>query len=225
MKRLNINSLSKSYNKIEVLRNINLLYTSGTINGVIGSNGSGKSTLLNCIGGYIKYQGTIEREGITSIGLLSANPYMFPRITGSEFIQFAMSAKKQKLDVSRLNSLNEIFELPLNRFAEDYSTGMLKKLHLIALLLQNNDLLLLDEPFNGLDTMSSEYLALLLLEMKKQDAIIMISSHDNNMIAKITDTVTIIEDSTAYIQSISTLDSAKEKEAKAKRMIVGIFDK
>ena len=222
MKRLNINSLSKSYNNIEVLRNINLSYTSGTINGMIGSNGSGKSTLLNCIGGYIKYKGTIEREGVTSIGLLSANPYMFPRITGSEFIQFAMSAKKQKLDISRLKNLNDIFELPLNRFAEDYSTGMLKKLHLIALLLQNNDLLLLDEPFNGLDTMSSEHLVKLLLEIKKQDVIIMLSSHDNNMIAKITDTVTIIENGNAYIKSKATLDL--EKEAKAKKQIVGIFD-
>lgn len=201
MKRLNINSLSKSYNKIEVLRSLNLAYTSGTINGVIGNNGSGKSTLLNCIGGYIKYQGTIEREGITSIGLLSANPYMFPRITGNEFLQFAMSAKKQKLDASRLNSLNEIFELPLNRFAEDYSTGMLKKLHLIALLLQSNDLLLLDEPFNGLDTISSEYLVQLLLEIKKQDVIIMLSSHDNNMIAKITDTVTKVENGNAQVKA------------------------
>lgn len=200
MKRLNINSLSKSYNNIEVLRNISLSYTSGTINGVIGSNGSGKSTLLNCIGGYIKYKGTIEREGINSIGLLSANPYIFPRITGTEFIQFAMSAKKQKLYISRLNDLNEIFELPLNRFAEDYSTGMLKKLHLIALLLQNNDLLLLDEPFNGLDIMSSEYLVQLLLEIKKQDVIIMLSSHDNNMIAKITDTVTKVENGNARVR-------------------------
>lgn len=224
MKKLVINSLSKSYNNIEVIRNLNLSYTSRTINGIIGSNGSGKSTMLNCIGGYIKYQGTIERIGIDSIGLLSANPYMFPRITGREFIEFALSAKKKRLDSNKLNKLNNIFELPLNRFAEEYSTGMLKKLHLIALLLQNNDLLLLDEPFNGLDSLSATYLAQLLLEIKKQDIIIMLSSHDINMITKITDSVTIIENGAAYIKSSSMIDIDKENEARAKEMIIGIFD-
>lgn len=114
--------------------------------------------------------------------------------------------------------------MPLNRFAEEYSTGMLKKLHLIALLLQNNDLLLLDEPFNGLDSLSATYLAQLLLEIKKQDIIIMLSSHDINMITKITDSVTIIDNGAAYIKSSSMIDIDKENEARAKEMIIGIFD-
>ena len=224
MRQLNIKSLDKSYQTIDVLSKVNLSYSSGTINGVIGINGSGKSTLLNCIGGYISYGGTIERININSVGLLSANPYMFPRITGNEFVNFALSAKKQKVDVKQLNRLNSLFELPLNRFADEYSTGMLKKLHLLALLLQQNDLLLLDEPFNGLDGLSSAYLSQILLELRKQDVMIIISSHDINRIVEICDTITVVENGTAYIRPKLDNDIQKELELRARNEIERIFN-
>lgn len=223
MRELIISNLYKAYGDIAVLENVNLHYFSNTINGVIGSNGAGKSTLLNCIAGYINYKGIIERKGVETIGLLTANPYIFPRITGYEFIRFCLSAKKCKENAAKLNRLNALFELPLNRFADEYSVGMLKKLHLLALLLQNNDLLLLDEPFNGLDILSSAYLSELLLELKKQGAFIFISSHNISQLVKISNTLTLIENSTAIMKSESLMDVEKEIEDKAKNKVQNVF--
>ena len=223
MKELIIRDLNKSYGAVAVLENVNLHYVSGSINGIVGGNGEGKSTLLNCIAKHIDYKGDIERKNIQSIGLLTANPYIFPRITGYEFIRFALSAKNCKEDTVRLSQLNTLFELPLNRFADEYSTGMLKKLHLLALLLQDNDLLLLDEPFNGLDILSSAYLSQLLLELKKQGAFIFISSHNINQLVKISDTLTLINNGRAMMKSESLADIEKEIEREAENKIRSVF--
>ncbi|MEA5126600.1 MAG: ATP-binding cassette domain-containing protein [Proteiniphilum sp.] len=215
MKELIIESLSKSYAKTPVLENVNLHYRSGVINGIIGPNGAGKSTLLNCIAGYIPYQGRIDRKNIKTTGLLTSNPYIFPRITGLEFIRFCLSAKNCREDTQKLNQLNGLFELPLHKFADEYSTGMLKKLHLLALLLQENDMLLLDEPFNGLDILSSAYLSELLQELKKQDTLIFISSHDLNHLVKIAGTLTVIENGMTYMKSEQLSEIQKEIEKHA----------
>ncbi|WP_298647793.1 ABC transporter ATP-binding protein [uncultured Proteiniphilum sp.] len=215
MKELIVELLSKSYGKTTVLENVNLRYRSGAINGVIGNNGAGKSTLLNCVAGYIPYNGNIERKNIKTIGLLTANPYIFPRITGYEFIRFCLSAKNCKEDKEKTDRLNRLFELPLHKFADEYSTGMLKKLHLLALLLQQNDVLLLDEPFNGLDVLSSAYLSELLSELKKQDTLILISSHDLDQLVKIAGTLTVIEDGRTYMRSDQLSDIQREIEKHA----------
>ena len=215
MKELIIESLNKSYTKTTVLENVSLHYRSGAINGIIGSNGAGKSTLLNCMAGYIPYHGKIDRKNIETIGLLTANPYIFPRITGLEFIRFCLSAKNCKEDKQKMDRLNRLFELPLHKFADRYSTGMLKKLHLLALLLQQNDMLLLDEPFNGLDILSSAYLSELLQELKKQDTLIFISSHDLDHLVKIAGTLTIIENGTTYMKSEQLSEIQKKIEMHA----------
>lgn len=224
MKEVIIESLSKSYGRTRVLDNIDLSYFSGTINGIIGSNGAGKSTFLHCVAGYIPYSGNIIRKNIRTLGLLTANPYIFPRITGREFIDFCLSAKRCNLDERQLQRLNELFELPLTRYADEYSTGMLKKLHLLALLLQNNDLLLLDEPFNGLDISSSAILSELLDEWKKKGAFILISSHDLNQLIKISDTLTVIENNTAYMKSESLPAIGQEIQKAAHYKVKTIFN-
>lgn len=222
MKQLIVEWLSKSYGKTTVLENVNLCYRSGAIHGVIGNNGAGKSTFLNCVAGYISYSGNIERKNVKTIGLLTANPYIFPRITGHEFIRFCLSAKNCEEDKEKMDRLNRLFELPLQKFADEYSTGMLKKLHLLALLLQQNDLLLLDEPFNGLDILSSAYLSELLLELKKQDTLILISSHDLDQLAKIADTLTVIENGRAYMRSERLVDIQREIEKYAYDKVKGL---
>lgn len=223
MKKLIIDSLTKAYGKMPVLEDINLSYSSGKIHAVTGCNGAGKSTLLHCIGGYTHYRGHIKRDGIASIGLLSANPYIFPRITGSEFIDFCLSAKKREKDKHSLEQLNALFSLPLHQFADEYSTGMLKKLHLLALFLQKNDLLLLDEPFNGLDALSSAYVSELLLQEKNRDTLIFVSSHDINHLLKIADTATHIENGKAWMKTDALSDMEKEIQARAKRDVNAIF--
>lgn len=223
MKELLINGLSKSYGDFTVLKNIHLHYRSGMLHGIIGNNGAGKTTFFNCIAGNIGYKGMIEKKGIESIGILSATPYMFPRITGYEFIRFCLSAKNRKEDSDKLNKLNQLFDLPLNKYGEDYSTGMLKKLHLLALLLQNNDLLLLDEPFNGLDIISASYLSELLKELRNTGSLILISSHDIAQLLKITDTITVVGHQTAVLKSESLHDIERKIQEEAADKVRSVF--
>ncbi len=223
MKELIIESLSKRYGNVTVLENVNLHYSSGTLNGIIGKNGAGKSTLFNCIAQNIPFNGNIERKNIKTIGMLSANPYMFPRITGYEFIRFALSAKKRRENRQKTEKYNRLFELPLNKYAENYSTGMLKKLHLLALLLQENDLLLLDEPFNGLDIQSSIYLSEILKEMRHSDSVILISSHDISHLLKISDTITTVENQTAILKTESLGEIEKEYQKIAEKRVRELF--
>lgn len=224
MKEIIVESLGKSFGKTSVLEQVSLHYRSGAIHGVVGNNGAGKSTLLNCLAGYIDYTGNIERRNIWTIGLLTANPYIFPRITGHEFIQFCLSAKNRKADERKMKRLNQLFDLPLNQFADEYSTGMLKKLHLLALLLQQNDLLLLDEPFNGLDYLSSTYLSELLSELKKQDTLILISSHDLELLVKISGTITLIDHGSVRVQSDELPGMLQDIESRAREKVKELTD-
>lgn len=219
MKQVVIKSVSKAYGKVGVLENVNLKFNPNSINGIIGKNGAGKSTLLQCIAGFTDYSGVITREDIHRIGFLSASSYMFPRITGKEFIYFSLSAKKRNLNKSRLNQLNSIFEIPLNRFADEYSTGMIKKLHLMVLLLQENDLLLLDEPFDGLDAVAVAYLLEILKREKTNDKLILITSHNIDRLNKITDTITYLENQRAEMLTGSIEDFEREIEDAAKERV------
>jgi ABC-2 type transport system ATP-binding protein len=160
----------------------------------VGNNGAGKTTLLSCIAGYESFEGSVVRTGIKAIGYLHAEPYMFPRITGREFINFCLHAKKVKASSAEINALNELFELPLEKYAAHYSTGMLKKLHIMSLILQKNELLLLDEPFNGLDISSSSCITEILKRLRQTGAIIIVSSHALHHLADFCDTISFVHD-------------------------------
>ena len=123
-----------------------------------------------------------------------------------------------------MKRLNQLFDLPLNKFADEYSTGMLKKLHLLALLLQQNDLLLLDEPFNGLDYLSSTYLSELLSELKKQDTLILISSHDLELLVKISGTITLIDHGSVRVQSDELPGMLQDIESRAREKVKELTD-
>ncbi len=223
MRQITLKSINKSFGKLKVLENVNLEYNSGLINGIIGKNGVGKTTLLKCIADIISFEGEIILSNIEKIGFLPANPYMFPKITGKEFINFSLSAKKSQLDKKLLTKLSSLFDIPLKRYADEYSTGMLKKLHIITLLLQGNDLLILDEPFDGLDPFSSSYLSELLLLEKRKGKIIIMSSHNTERLKKISDTITLIEDynsvSLSGIESFYNLDLDNKANKIIKEML------
>jgi ABC-2 type transport system ATP-binding protein len=174
---INLKSLHKSFGKNEVLKNINLQFKAGEINGIVGENGAGKTTLFNCIGGFEDYEGTISysNDNIKNVtGFLTTDPYFLGKITGLEYLQLMCNAR----DVEFINPEEKnIFDLPLNRYAENYSTGMKKKLALTATLLQGNDIFILDEPFNGVDIQSNIIIKELLFKLKELNKIVILSSH------------------------------------------------
>lgn len=174
---IKINGLCKSYGKNEVLKNISMEFSKGRAYGIVGENGAGKTTLFRCIAGLENYSGEIISD-ITPLknhlGLLLTDPFFFSKITGKEYIRLLCNARgKTNVDIDNKN----IFDLPLNQYASTYSTGMKKKLAITAILLQENEYFILDEPFNGVDIQSNILLTEIILKLKELNKIVLISSH------------------------------------------------
>jgi ABC-2 type transport system ATP-binding protein len=191
----------------------------------VGDNGAGKTTLLSCIAGYESFGGSVASVGIKSTGYLHAEPYIFPRITGREFISFCLHAKKVAASLAEVNELNKLFELPLEKYAANYSTGMLKKLHIMSLILQKNDLLLLDEPFNGLDISSASYITEILKRLRQAGVIIIISSHALHHLIDFCDTISFVHSGAVdFLSGKENFEAlVKRIEQHAQRKIDGYF--
>lgn len=174
---IQIESLYKSYKNNEVLKNINLSFKKGQVYGIVGKNGAGKTTLFSCIAGLESYKGTVKYDnGVLKnvTGFLPAVPYFMSKLTGNEYLRLFCVARG--IDFKNASEAN-IFNLPLQNYIDTYSTGMKKKLALHAILLQKNEVFILDEPFSGIDIESNMLLTQILLELKKRNKIILISSH------------------------------------------------
>lgn len=174
---ISIKFLSKSYNDNQVLKDINLSFNPGEIHGIVGENGAGKTTLFKAIAGIESFEGGIEySEGNLKnvMGFLQTDPYFLSKITGKEYLQLLCNARNQK-EIAIIEK--NIFDLPLNQYAETYSTGMQKKLALTGILMQKNDVFILDEPFNGVDIHSNTVINQILLKLKELNKIVILSSH------------------------------------------------
>jgi ABC-2 type transport system ATP-binding protein len=174
---IRIENLSKNFGQNEVLKDICLTLENGRVYGIVGENGSGKTTLFRCIAGLEKHTGIINSDFKNlknHLGFLQTEPFFFSKITGAEYIRLLSLARNQKtIDFESRN----IFDLPLNQYAVTYSTGMKKKLALTAILLQDNDVFILDEPFNGVDIHSNIIIAGIIQKLKSLGKTVIISSH------------------------------------------------
>jgi ABC-2 type transport system ATP-binding protein len=174
---IKIQSLNKAYGSKQILADINLHFNKGDINGVVGENGAGKTTLFKCLAGLESFDGKIEFDnGILKnvTGFLTTDPYFLTKITGKEYLQLFCNARN--VTITDFEEKN-IFDLPLNQYADTYSTGMKKKLALTAILLQKNEVFILDEPFNGVDIQSNIVIKEILLKLKELKKTVIISSH------------------------------------------------
>ena len=175
---ISIENLKVSYAENNVLKCVNLSIPSSSIHGLVGLNGSGKTTLLNTLyglkekqAGYISYNSLpIEKS---KIAYLESVNYFYPYITGKEYLRMFQT---QNVNFN-IDKWNELFELPLNKLIEDYSTGMKKKLALMGVLCLNREILILDEPFNGVDLETVQKIKSLLIKLKDSNKTIIITSH------------------------------------------------
>jgi ABC-type multidrug transport system, ATPase component len=211
MEKISLCIRQQKYGSKVILQDINQLYDKSKIHGVLGKNGSGKTTLFHCMTGLIPYDGQRTIPNEISFGYLPAELYMYSMITGDEFLQFYVEAKGYRYDNKEKTQLNDFFGLPLNEYAETYSTGMLKKLYLLGLLLQHNELLLLDEPFNGLDFESSAFITALLQHLREEGKTIFVASHDLDHLFSYADTISVIQEKTLFYYNAPTqFQSIKE---------------
>ncbi len=191
---IKIDNLKVNYGNNNVLNELCLEISSNTIHGLVGLNGSGKTTLLNTIYGLkSKVLGTIQcnDEDIkrNDIAYLETINYFYPRITSKEYLNI-FKTQNPIFDIDKWNTL---FDLPLNKLIDDYSTGMKKKLALMGIICLNREVLILDEPFNGIDLETVQKIKTLLLKLKTKKTII-ITSHILESLLPICDSISYLND-------------------------------
>lgn len=192
---IEILDLRKAYGAHQVLRGVSLRLHPGTIHGLVGANGAGKTTLINCLYGLESdYQGTVRETSGRGLrhttGLLPYEPYFYPRLTGREYLEYCLQARGRPL--LSFAGWNELLELPLDQYADDYSAGMRKKLALLALLVQKYEYLILDEPFNGLDLSTNLLLKEILRRLRGRGTGILLTSHLLSALLETADEITVL---------------------------------
>ena len=192
---LEIQRLRKAYGNYVVLYDVSLVLRPSTIHGLVGANGAGKTTLINCLFGLeMDFMGTIRDSAGRVVrehtGLLPYEPYFYPRLTGREYLEFCLQARGRPLvDCA---GWNQLLELPLDQYADEYSAGMRKKLALLALLVQQFDYLILDEPFNGLDLEANLLLKEILRRLRARGTSILLTSHILGALTETADEITVL---------------------------------
>lgn len=176
---LTIRNLQVEYKKQSlILKGITLSMESGKIHGIVGLNGAGKTTLLNTLYGFIRpVKGSILYNDNPlhrrDIAYLEAENYFYPYMTGREYLDLFPAGENG----FQVDNWQKLFNIPLNDITENYSTGMKKKLALLGVLKPDKPILILDEPFNGLDLESAHILTLILQQLREKGKTVLVTSH------------------------------------------------
>lgn len=190
---LSIENVSLSYSgNFKVIKGFSRQYEKGNIYGLVGLNGAGKTTLLNAIYGFKSVdKGTIAYDGEDvspkHIAYLETSNFFYSNITGAEYLRLF------KNENFKVEDWNALLNIPLNRLIENYSTGMKKKLAFLAIMKLDKPVLILDEPFSGMDLESVRIIHLILLELKKTDKIVLITSHILESLIRLCDWIDYLE--------------------------------
>ena len=222
---LKINRVTKTYNKTKLaVDDISITIQPGQIVGFIGPNGAGKTTTLKMITGLlIPDSGTLEINGHNIVtddivakrqfGFVSDDPNAFLKLKGLEFLNFIadmydVPTQKRQEDIRRYGNLLSIYDV-LNQKISSYSHGMRQKIMVIAALLNDPQLLILDEPLTGLDPQSSYLLKELMKERAKEGKSVFFSTHVLEVAEKLCDQIIIINK--GQIIYTGTLQKLKEQ--------------
>jgi ABC-2 type transport system ATP-binding protein len=202
---LELDNLVKDFNGKKAVDHFSLQLKKGEILGLLGPNGAGKTTtirmILNIIApdsGSIKIQGRAFSENIkNSLGYLPEERGLYRKLKVSEVLSFFGELKGMKKKDIRTKGqvLLKKFELQnyIDKKVEELSKGMAQKLQFIITILHSPELLILDEPFSGLDPINIELVKDIILEKKREGISIIFSTHLMEYAEKIVDTVVMID--------------------------------
>ncbi len=186
-----VNNLRKAFGKNLAIDGLSLSVSEGSIYGLVGPNGAGKSTLLNIIAGVMKQDSGDVRIGDcrtqlgdrlgNSLGFVLDRPFYIGKLTASEFLDFcgSMRGLEQEELESRKKRLLSFFDISMtdDSYIETFSKGIRQKISIAAAVIHNPDILILDEPFDGLDVTSTESVCRILRQSKLTGTTILVTSH------------------------------------------------
>lgn len=218
---LNVKNVNIYYGRKKIISDASFTISSGEIVGLIGPNGAGKTTIMKTLLGLTKFSGEIsfnnqavtlnDHSALQSVGALIENPAIYPFLTGRDNLNLYSTNTHDMTElITRLGMDNYI-----DRKAKDYSVGMKQKLGIALALLNNPQLVILDEPMNGLDIESTILIRKLIHEYASHGTAFLISSHVLSELQKVMTSVIIINHGKITMNSPMSRFT-KEKSSKAK---------
>jgi ABC-2 type transport system ATP-binding protein len=229
---LELRKVTKRFSGIAAVDNVSFQARPGEVTGYLGPNGSGKSTTMKMITGLIEmtsgeilFNGDrIQRDPIAykqRMGYVPEEPYLYPHLTGLEYLVMVgqLRGLPAKPTAERINGLLRLFSLHGDRHVpiSSYSKGMRQKILLSAALLHNPDLILLDEPFSGLDVSSALVVRSLIQELAGRGKVVLFSSHELETVERVCSHVVILhrsklvaDDSIEHLRALMALPTLEE---------------
>lgn len=197
---IKINNLSKSFKDANILRNINFSVEKGKIVGIIGRNGSGKTVLFKCICGLNRpTKGTVKINNREigkdidvpdRIGVIIENPGFIPNYNAFKNLKFLAMIKNKIEDEQIMDAIALVGLNPKSKkHVGKYSLGMRQRLGIAQAIMEDPDVLILDEPMNGLDNDGVQDMRKLFLKLKEQGKTILLASHNKEDIEVLCDVV------------------------------------
>ena len=233
-----IENLCKSYGEKQVLTDLNLTVYEGELFGFIGRNGIGKSTTIDCMIGMKKFnsgniriydydilENPIEVKKL--IGYVSSEPILYEEMTGIEYLKFISNIYKVdpttfKEKYMKLCERLEFKTEDLGFQISGYSHGMKQKISLIASIIHNPKIWILDEPTVGLDFLAVEELKKMMVEYAKMGNTVFLTSHNIDFVSDICNRVAIINK--GNVKGLFDLDEDPSLKDKLKDIFIKIYE-
>ena len=226
---LELRNVSKHYSGIPAVDNVSFNARPGEVTGYLGPNGSGKTTTLKMITGLIEmtfgqilFQGKPIQDDLVaykgSMGYVPEEPYLYNHLSGAEYLTMVSQLRNlpPRQTSECIDGLLRMLSLYDDRHASiaGYSKGMRQKILIAAALMHNPELVLLDEPFSGLDVGSALVLRSLIKKLASRGKTVLFSSHELDTVERISDRVVILhrgkvvaDDSIEHLRSLMELPS------------------
>jgi ABC-2 type transport system ATP-binding protein len=229
---LELRGLTKRYHARAVVDHVSFIAAAGEVTGYLGPNGSGKSTTVKMVTGLIEpSEGEIlfHGENITRdllaykalVGYVPEEPYLYSCLSGAEYLEMVgqlRSIPERKLR-DKIEQLLRLFGLHGDRFAplSSYSKGMRQKILISAALLHNPEVVILDEPFSGLDVQSGMVLRRVIHSLAEAGKVALFSSHVLEVVEKVCSHVVILHngkvvanDSVIHLRGLMSLPNLED---------------
>lgn len=195
-----LDNVSKQFKEFKALDNISLTFKKGKIYGIVGRNGSGKTVLFKCICGFMPVtSGKIIVDGLLigkdtdiakNIGIIIENPGFLPNCSGYKNLMLLASMTRKVTKAEIYNVMEKVgLDGNSKKNVENYSLGMKQRLGLAQAIMDNPNILILDEPMNGLDNEGVEEIRNLLINLKEEGKTIILASHNKEDINVLCDEV------------------------------------
>ena len=214
---INVVNLKMRFGEDLVLKGIIRDFEAGKIHGIVGNNGSGKTVLMKCICGFlmptegmVKVGGKVIGKDVDfpeDVGIIIETPGFLPGITGVKNLKILASLKRKIKEPQIREAIEKVgLDPDLKKPVSKYSLGMRQRLGIAQAIMEDPSILILDEPFNGLDKNGVLQMRELIKELKKEGKTIILASHNQTDIDELCDSVCEMD------AGVMTMIETKRKE-------------